>query len=144
MNTYKVSFATPYDMDNIQREVILAESPEQVHSIFAGCHVIEVEERHAVELASALDIPDSDELERDAQWLGQNLTPELVEHPIRPTYDDLINGAKFTDEHRAEVRRKWNEQYSDEAVQERIKARIAEDLCEGCEGFPCMPCRRAL
>lgn len=47
-----------------------------------------------------------------------NTMPE-VEHP---TYDQLIRGAKFTDEHRTENREWWNFYYSDEEVRKRQAA----------------------
>lgn len=74
----------------------------------------------APELASSLDVDpsaESCEIEEDMRVFGP---AQLVEHP---TYDQLIAGAKFTDQHRAEVRQKWNEMYSDEAVQARIRER---------------------
>ncbi len=40
---------------------------------------------------------------------GQSALPHRAE--TRPTYDQLINGAKFTDEHRAELHKWWNEKY---------------------------------
>lgn len=38
----------------------------------------------------------------------------------KPTYDQLIRGAKFTNEHRKETQAWWNEYYSDENVRARM------------------------
>ncbi len=45
---------------------------------------------------------------------------KIVLDVTRPTYDELIRGAKFTDEHRAELHKEWNEKYSDAEVQKRL------------------------
>ena len=45
---------------------------------------------------------------------------KIVLDVTRPTYDELIRGAKFTDKHRAELHKEWNEKYSDAEVQKRL------------------------
>ena len=36
---------------------------------------------------------------------------EVLQWLPRPTYDELIAGATFTDEHRTEIHAQWNEKY---------------------------------
>ena len=47
--------------------------------------------------------------ERVAMAYGQSALPHDAES--RPTYDQLLDGAKFTDEHSAELHKWWNEKY---------------------------------
>ena len=60
-------------------------------------------------------------LETDVPLFREGVAAEKVKD-THPSYDQLIHGAEFTAEHKAEVTAWWNDHYSDENVKKRMEA----------------------
>ena len=67
---YRVTHAPIWNTSNIQRGVVVADTAEQARQIFvvSGCEVLEVEELHPVEQATALEAQYEKPQADEADW----------------------------------------------------------------------------
>ncbi len=77
------------------RDAIVADCAEQVTHFTSS-------------IASAYIVDDAHPVD-EAQAIERKIDAQLWPHP---NYDELLNGAKFTDEHRADLHKWWNKKYA--------------------------------
>lgn len=97
---YRVRFSPLNDIDSVQREVITADTAEQARMMFVvgGCEVLEVEEVHAIEQATALEAQYEKPQADEADWFTKS--DSIISRELDPAWEihcQEVNDTRATD-----------------------------------------------